>query len=843
MADAKDTRSFEQILKDFNESQTYNGNDKSDKFINEEEFWRIKTPTGSINPNNPFICVQILTEISKNDIGEPVYKWKEFGTFSSITGNGTTDVVDGGQSRNNYFGSMTLEDNGGGYSVNINLKDSEFDELEDALIRSRITSKMVIDENIAKSRTFYDINGDNNIDSFETFLALNPQLLAEGESSETLQKALLDYKSSELAQELSELATNREFTQSSTTAGTSTKSELGNRLTQLNEQSKEKKEMGLFEFSMADTEIINLRMQFGYYPPASSSNIFEGSDIATFSKKTHTDNKDKIVLKSPVINLYMLNSQFQFTQSGVSVSLKCFSMGKGVIDKAKLVQKNAAVKGAPQQIWWDLGKSLAKASNNQIVFLGSESFGGNAFYINSEKKALNKKKEGMTAINSETVGVDFMSHDISRSYTKVLSEIGSALSGQRISYKVTPTTAGATTPAASTDGIQLIPKTTELKTVTFTPIEINGVVSDKGQIAASSVSSITDKTYGLVVELITTTNPNGSTTRDQQKQDVIITDDVTSQVNILKKIKMTLGGEPKFEILPGEVKEIVQYKTLKEILNEFCNLSPKKYRLKNSSTGTDLIKEEYEVENQLSNQLLGTNTQSVINDNYEVIPLQWMIMEFETKEGEKKVKKTGIKFYYPNKKISNQDFIRLYTWRRSKISLIKNFNINSDLDFSNMETNVVYTNTDGTQTKNSSISGVNAGISSSFMQSKRDSNKISLVNYGFDTFNSKDTVQSIVANMNKILSKGSIEIPGDPFYLFDEKMNKYGYLIAINVFRNKSIAVNKPESGSSFVRERSYLSGFYLISKITHNISSGGFSTTLDLMKYYPTNKREGSLD
>jgi len=802
-------KSFEQILKEFNESQTYGGQENAEYFVNEEEFWRIQTPSGNINPNNPFVSVQILTEIT-NDV-TPIYKWKEFGSFSSIPAK-PNEIIDNSQSRNNYFNSMTLEDSGGGYSVNINLKDSEFDELEDALIRSRITCKMVIDEKIASSRKFYDVNRDNKIDAFEQWVFENPSVLSEGNITEKIKEELTKYETSDSAQELSELIKPENA------------AELNEKIKNMKEAQTLQKSMGVFEFSMADTEIINLRMQFGYFSPASNKNVFEGNDVNTFSKKTHADNKNKIVLKSPVINLYMLGSQFQFTQSGVAVSLKCFSIGKGTIDKAKLVQKNAAVKGAPQQIWWDLGKSLAKASNNQIVFLGSKSYGGVGSYIDDSKANINRGKSGTKPIIG--MGSNFYSEDISKSYTKILSEIGSALVGQTISYKVIP----ANTTTKEPEKIQndfIVSANNKAKPIVFAASTVEGT-TDKGTLKISETDTTTSE-WSLVVELKTNTDPANTAATP-----IKITDDVTSQVNILKKMMLTLGGEPKFEVLPGEVKEVVQYKSLKEVLNEFCNLAPKKYRNKNTTTGLDGNPlEEYQVENQLINGLSEQNTKKVIDENYDVIPLQWMTIEFEEEIDGKKIKKTGIRFYYPERRITQQPFIRLYTWRRSKTSLIKNFNITSDLDFSNMEMNIISVGQGGL-TQHTSTSGTNAGNPSALMSTKIDSNKVSLVNYGVDTFQVQDKVQSIIANMNKILAKGTIEIPGDPFFLFDENMNKSGYAIAINVFRNRNI-----QTGNSFTRERSYLSGFYLITKITHNVSNSGFSTTLDLMKYYPTGKLE----
>jgi hypothetical protein len=92
---------------------------------------------------------------------------------------------------------------------------------------------------------------------------------------------------------------------------------------------------------------------------------------------------------------------------------------------------------------------------------------------------------------------------------------------------------------------------------------------------------------------------------------------------------------------------------------------------------------------------------------------------------------------------------------------------------------------------------------------------------------------------NNCLYQGSITILGDPFYTFDNFLQPCSYPIYLNIevpvseyeLRNKvenNIYFNKVNNN---VRKH-YLSGYYVIKAITHNITDGNFTTTLDIMSY-----------
>lgn len=84
---------------------------------------------------------------------------------------------------------------------------------------------------------------------------------------------------------------------------------------------------------------------------------------------------------------------------------------------------------------------------------------------------------------------------------------------------------------------------------------------------------------------------------------------------------------------------------------------------------------------------------------------------------------------------------------------------------------------------------------------------------------------------SQALYKGSITIMGDPFYCFDKFVQPYTYPIYLD-FR---LPVSQSWSNSSSTNKIGYshfMSGFYVVTKITHDINDSGFRTILEVMSY-----------
>lgn len=84
---------------------------------------------------------------------------------------------------------------------------------------------------------------------------------------------------------------------------------------------------------------------------------------------------------------------------------------------------------------------------------------------------------------------------------------------------------------------------------------------------------------------------------------------------------------------------------------------------------------------------------------------------------------------------------------------------------------------------------------------------------------------------SQALYKGSITIMGDPFYCFDKFVQPFTYPIYLD-FR---LPVSQSWSNSSSTNKIGYshfMSGFYVVTKITHDINDSGFRTILEIMSY-----------
>lgn len=105
---------------------------------------------------------------------------------------------------------------------------------------------------------------------------------------------------------------------------------------------------------------------------------------------------------------------------------------------------------------------------------------------------------------------------------------------------------------------------------------------------------------------------------------------------------------------------------------------------------------------------------------------------------------------------------------------------------------------------------------------------------------------TVLGNVNSSINKemvfeATIEIPGDPFYFFNENIQPYVYEIELVVPRpvlkmNQNTNDNEKYNifnytVDSVLYEKSHYSGLYLLKGITHVIDRNGFSTTLQMMK------------
>jgi hypothetical protein len=297
-------------------------------------------------------------------------------------------------------------------------------------------------------------------------------------------------------------------------------------------------------------------------------------------------------------------------------------------------------------------------------------------------------------------------------------------------------------------------------------------------------------------------------------------------------IPANLDGEYFIEInLGSKSSDSGQYwMTVRNFLDSFKDkIPPRKYKSDGSiiPTGSDGDAEETSGEDTV--QELGYDYMIVNDDSGGKI-------------------KTKILFYYP--KPESQQHLRTYIWKDYANSIIKSFEVDSQLDFANLNRQIfVYDkNKNSAEVFLAKPQGANT-------EEEVQNNKLGTMEQVTENLNSdnfriafvSDVVQTssgsvnnsaiqsrvaqqIVKYINQGVYKGSITIPLDPFFLFDNELRRYQYVIRIVVKRPSYF-----EDGTLVEGTLSYLTGNYLISDITHTINASGGETKLGLMRWFTT--------
>jgi hypothetical protein len=300
-------------------------------------------------------------------------------------------------------------------------------------------------------------------------------------------------------------------------------------------------------------------------------------------------------------------------------------------------------------------------------------------------------------------------------------------------------------------------------------------------------------------------------------------------------IEISLGGEPTMTQsinLQGEpvMRQIASFKSLKTLLNEICGAVFPKY-FKND--GSEFTPDE------------------IINfsENEQLAARSARYSYYYEQDGD--VHRLVFRYQDPNRAIQEQQFIRNYLWRSNTKSIVKNLNINSELDFALINSPIInfVSSSDSPfldsvpDTNVSAQQGTQSGsgiktFNADEVVEALDNTNFALV-AGFNDSNANNTTtaanlsQTISAKITNAIANGmfsgTLEIPGDPYFLFDNSLEPFVYLIKITVFRPE-YKVN--EQTGKLENKKSYLSGNYFIKKINHTIDSNGFNTTLEISKF-----------
>lgn len=186
----------------------------------------------------------------------------------------------------------------------------------------------------------------------------------------------------------------------------------------------------------------------------------------------------------------------------------------------------------------------------------------------------------------------------------------------------------------------------------------------------------------------------------------------------------------------------------------------------------------------------------------------------QTKEG-----KVEVYFYYQQP--TKFERIKKYEWgpANGKHSVITNIDIKTDNEYALLTSMSTITE------KGASIISRD-GYGTEVLKKRNASYADYIAQPGEST-----PLDKIAYAYSQALYKGSITIMGDPFYCFDKFVQPFTYPIYLD-FR---LPVSQSWSNSSNTNKIGYshfMSGFYVVTKITHDINDSGFRTILEVMSY-----------
>ena len=320
------------------------------------------------------------------------------------------------------------------------------------------------------------------------------------------------------------------------------------------------------------------------------------------------------------------------------------------------------------------------------------------------------------------------------------------------------------------------------------------------------------------------------------------------------QIEIQLGGEPRNKVdKDGKVTEeiLIEYMTVRQLLNDMCGKVPPIFKYKKRDGSIVYIENGDNIRKIFESKT--DNVELEAEDNFEkgtyvkseliAVPYTYSVEEVEIPENDGLQRIVRVRFYYRKYDPSlNQEFMRRYTWRNYSNTLIKSFGINSNMDFVAMNQPLAVLSEDNLKLviqQNSGTIDDNQSTMSSILEAGNNVKGIQLVKSTMESKQNSDDdpksqnitscilSQQMVQNLNNQVFKGVIEIPGDPFYIFSDDVSPYQYGVYIRVLRDLSLYNHEEQE-----LKESYMTGLYLISKITHNISVNGFNTNLELSKF-----------
>ena len=541
------------------------------------------------------------------------------------------------------------------------------------------------------------------------------------------------------------------------------------------------------------TSAQNLRVKFGYADFISGNasggviNLRDSSDefgnCVDFEKRVLSGSENKMVMCTPWIYFMMTSANFALIDKGLTAEVVGLTTGATFMERVKLVKRKWNLKGSPTVLLKNIGCSISAASGATFNFIdwtnaGNVIIGGsskadnaadytNATIKNDQNIANLKSEEPISFISDEYVGTGGKTQD----------------TNQKSVFNGKPCPLSSTLTAAQQESFEYW----------------------KNQISIS---------LGGESECIY--DKDGKVVFEKKK------DGTDSKV---KKTKM-------------------DFITVSQILSEYCSKVPSIFYIADGTNkGKYLGPNDGWTPPNTSDYITNDDYKKVLNGTADMRPGFYVPYRYNFEI----IQSNGniyVRFYY-EKHNTNQPFVRAYTFRNSPKSIIKALSAKSEIDFAQLSTKVLsMTTKDGVLKYDFGGTGVQKDASGKDVDAKA----VVLKNATADLINKLNAedgfsfVQqtssesnpdaagafrtNVIANLNQNLFKGTVELMGDPFYLFDKAMSPAQYFINIDVYRPRPAT-----TVGTAPLDKSYLSGQYRVMKIKHTIDINGFKTSLDILK------------
>lgn len=526
----------------------------------------------------------------------------------------------------------------------------------------------------------------------------------------------------------------------------------------------------------------HFRVRIGYEEDTDTDNIINNSN--DFKNRTKKDFKNKITLRSDWMYFKILNFKLNIESDGMVAKINGISIGKSALSNMQYYQSYAGIEGTPENVLKTLIGEMYLSSNAAIIALD----------------------ESGDLLVSERLLPDDLEKEVESAREEVEEMLSSLEDKEEFKDKI-KSEMGVTWDIFGGDE--------ELRE--------NYTVEDE-----DGNENFDEAQYNLALE------------RDDHKHKI--------HIRLFNSEPRPIRDDTGEVILDdnNNAKYEISLSNISQLLNNVCRKVPpifyhpeEDFYVEGGEDVRTIIEDEGDKEGFV--ELSAGEKNKYKKSDFK--PVRYTFSALEEKIGDEV--KIFLKFFYrrPEKK---QEFFRRYSWRNNQNSIISSLTIDSKMDFANImgvsfgdegATIAVGEERDDSDVddnepnlKKIEIPRGRGGIAYSSFKEEDEDNTID------DVY--KDSVISVTLDKMKTRMKnkggfsGSIEIPGDPFYRFDNFMQPFSYFIKINV-ENDTNFYSKKEG-----RRLSYISGDYALKKINHSISNSGFSTKLEIEKW-PTPKEE----